>query len=127
MSDLAIISSDKAPAAVGPYSQAVAHGDVVYCSGAVPIDPATGELIDGEVGAQTERCLQNLAAVCEAAGTALDRAIQVTIYTTRLELFAEINDAYAGYFDSHRPARVTVGVAALPLGAEVEIAATVAR
>lgn len=127
MSELAIVHTDEAPAAVGPYSQAVAYGDVVYCSGAIPIDPATGKLIEGDLAAQTERCLNNLAAVCRAAGTGLEKALQVTIYTTRLEGFAEINEAYAAFFPEHRPARVTIGAAALPLGAEVEIAATVAR
>lgn len=123
-----IVATDRAPAAVGPYSQAVVHDGVLYCSGAIPLDPETGELVDGPIGAQARRCLDNLEAICEAAGTSLSRALQITVYTTDLARFAEINEAYATFFadGEHLPARVTVGVAALPLGAPVELSAAVA-
>jgi 2-iminobutanoate/2-iminopropanoate deaminase len=105
------IVSEAAPAAVGPYVHAVRHGDVLYCSGSLPLDPATGELLE---------------AVCASAGTSLDRALRMTIFTTRLDGFAEINEAYAGAFPGNVPARTTVGVAALPKDARVEIDAIVA-
>lgn len=123
-----IIATDRAPAAVGPYSQAVAYGGLLYCSGAIPLDPQSGELVEGQAGVQARRCLDNLQAVCEEAGTSLGRALQITIYTTDLSQFGEINEVYASFFAAgeHLPARVTVGVAALPLGAEVELSAIVA-
>ncbi|MBS1678196.1 MAG: RidA family protein [Actinobacteria bacterium] len=115
-----------APPAIGPYSHAVAHGGLLYCSGAIPL-LADGEgVVDESVAAETTQCLQNLAAVCEAAGTTLAQAVRMTIYTTRLEDFAAINDAYAEFFPSDPPARVTIGIAALPKGAAVEIDAVVA-
>ncbi len=122
-----IVSTDAAPAAMGPYSQAVRHGDVLYCSGQIPLDPASGEPVGGEIGDETRRCLRSLAAVCEAAGTELSRALRLTVYTTELERFAEINEAYAEFFAAGEPpARVTIGVAALPKGIRVEIDAIVA-
>jgi 2-iminobutanoate/2-iminopropanoate deaminase len=126
MSDREVITADAAPAAIGPYSHAVKHHDVLYCSGALPLDPASEELVTDSLGAETDRCLRNLAAVCEAAGTELARALRMTIYTTDLDGFAEINQAYGGFFADSPPARVTVGVAALPKGARVEIDAIVA-
>lgn len=128
MREPSVIATDKAPAAVGPYSQAVRHAGTLYCSGAIPLDPASGELVEGPIGVQARRCLDNLEAVCEAAGTSLARALQVTVYTTDLARFGEINEAYAEFFSArdHLPARVTVGVAALPLGAQVELSAIVA-
>lgn len=127
MTELATVETDRAPAAIGPYSQAIVHDRTVFCSGAVPVDPATGDLIDGSIADEADRCLANLQAVCEAAGTSLDRAVQLTVYTTELEHFAEINAAYGAFFEGRGlPARVTVGVAALPLGARVEIAAIAA-
>lgn len=120
------LSAPDAPAAIGPYSHAVRHGDVLYCSGQVPLRPDDGELVDDSLAAATRQCLDNLAAVCAAAGTELGRALRLTIYTTELERFAEINDAYAAYFASAPPARAAVGVAALPKGARVEIDAIVA-
>lgn len=119
------MSSEGAPAAIGPYSHAVRAGDLLFCSGQVPIDPETGELEGADCAAQTRRCLTNLAAVCAAAGTLLERAVRLTIYTTALERFDEINAAYAEFFPAEPPARVTVGVAALPKGALVEIDAIV--
>jgi 2-iminobutanoate/2-iminopropanoate deaminase len=128
MSSPRIVATESAPAAVGPYSQAVLHDGTLYCSGAIPLDPATGELVEGPIGEQARRCLENLEAICAAAGTGLERALQLTIYATDLGQFGEINEAYAAYFAAaeHLPARVTVGVAALPLGAPVEISAIVA-
>lgn len=127
MTGLEKVETDRAPAAIGPYSQAIVHDRTVFCSGAVPVDPATGKLIEGSIADEADRCLANLQAVCEAAGTSLDRAVQLTVYTTELERFADINAAYAAFFEGRSlPARVTVGVAALPLGSRVEIAAIVA-
>jgi 2-iminobutanoate/2-iminopropanoate deaminase len=120
------IQTDSAPEAIGPYSQAVVHDGVLYCSGQIPLDPATGEAEDSSLGAETTRCLRNLEGVCEAAGTALEHAVRLTVYTTNLEGFAEINEAYAAFFESDPPARAAVGVAALPKGARVEIDAIVA-
>jgi 2-iminobutanoate/2-iminopropanoate deaminase len=120
------IEAEKAPVALGPYSHAVRHGSTLYCSGMLPIDPGSGELVDDSPAAEAQRCLTNLATVCEAGGTELARAIRTTIYTTDLASFAEINEAYAAFFPTAPPARVTVGVAALPMGVRVEIDAVVA-
>jgi 2-iminobutanoate/2-iminopropanoate deaminase len=126
MTDRTTIDAPDAPAAVGPYSHAVRHGSLLYCSGMLPIDPATGETLQVSVGAEAEQCLRNLAAVCAAAGTDLARTLRATIYTTWLELFEEINEAYAEFFPAAPPARAAVGVAALPKGVRVEIDAIVA-
>jgi 2-iminobutanoate/2-iminopropanoate deaminase len=120
------VTAADAPAAIGPYSHAVAHAGVLYCSGAIPLVPGSDELITESTAAETTRCLQNLAAVCAAAGTELSRALRLTVYTTKLEEFATINEAYAAFFESEPPARVAIGVAALPKGAAVEIDAIVA-
>ena len=120
------ISTPTAPAAIGPYSQAVMNGDLLFCSGQIPLDAASGELVSGTLGEETTRCLENLAAVCEAAGTSLDRALRLTVYSTQLEEFEEINTAYAAFFPADPPARAAVGVAALPKGARVEVDAIVA-
>lgn len=121
-----IVSSDAAPRALGPYSQAVLHGDTLYCSGTIAFDAATGGVIPGGPAREATRCLENLTAVCEAAGTTLAAALRLTVYTTQLSTFAEINAAYAAFFDTAPPARVTIGVAELPFGATVEIDAIVA-
>jgi 2-iminobutanoate/2-iminopropanoate deaminase len=127
MTDRIPITTADAPGAIGPYSQAIRHGNFLFCSGQVPLDPSSGELVQGSLADETERCLENLAAVCRAAGTSLRRAVRLTIYTTHLEGFAEINEAYGAYFpDESPPARVAIGVAALPKGANVEIDAIVA-
>ena len=126
MSERTLIDAPGAPAAIGPYSHAVRQGDVVYCSGQIPLDPETGELVSDSPAAEATRCLQNLAAVCEAAGTDLSRTIRATIYTTDLGAFAEINDACGEFFAASPPARAAVGVAQLPKGARVEIDAIVA-
>ena len=124
--DRTIVASEDAPEAVGPYSQAVRAGGLLFCSGQIPLDPASGEIRGKTPAEQTTRCLQNLAAVCAAAGTTLDRALRLTIYTTDLDAFAAINESYADFFASQPPARAAVGVAALPKGATVEIDAIVA-
>lgn len=120
------ITAGGAPAAIGPYSQAVRFGDLLFCSGQIPLDPATGELTGDSAGEQARRCLQNLQAVCRAAGTTLERALRLTIYLTDMGDFAEVNEVYAGFFPAEEPARVTVGVNALPKGALVEIDAIAA-
>ena len=111
-----------APDPVGPYSQAIQTGDWLFASGQIPLDPATGTLVNGEIEVQTRRVLQNLAAVLEAGGSSLDRVVRTTVYVTDLALFPRINAVYAEFFgDDPAPARATVQVAALPLGALVEI------
>jgi len=120
------LNATGAPEAVGPYSHAVRAGDLIFCSGQISLDPDSGELVGSSPGEQATRCLQNLQAVCEGAGTSLDRAVRLTIYTTELGAFAEINEAYAAFFDTDPPARAAVGVTALPKGATVEIDAIVA-
>lgn len=115
-----------APGAVGPYSHGVVSGGTLYCSGQVPLDPDTNELVAGTIADRTRRCLDNLTAVCAAAGAQLSDAVRLTVYVTDMGTFAEVNAAYAAYFPSDPPARVAIGVAALPLGADVEIDAVVA-
>jgi 2-iminobutanoate/2-iminopropanoate deaminase len=121
-----VITAIDAPAAIGPYSHAVRNGALLFCSGQIPLDPASGELVGANAGEQAQRCLENLAAVCAAAGAELSDAVQVTVYLTDMGVFAEVNDVYAGFFAADPPARVAIGVAALPKGAQVEIAAVVA-
>jgi 2-iminobutanoate/2-iminopropanoate deaminase len=116
-----IVSTTEAPAAIGPYSQAVSVHGIVYLSGQIPLDPQTGQLVPGDVGAQTERVMQNLLAVLEAAGLNFDHVVKTTIYLTDLADFAKVNEVYGQRFHSNPPARATVQVAALPRGAKVEI------
>ena len=120
------VSAPEAPAAIGPYSHAVRAGELLFCSGQIPLDPASGELVGATAAEQARRCMENLSAVCEAAGASLQRAVRVTVYMTDLQAFAEVNEVYAGFFSEQPPARVAVGVAALPRGAYVEIDAVVA-
>src|SRR5437588_11080662 len=115
-----------APDAIGPYVHAVRAGGLLFCSGQVPLDPRTGELVGPGVADQTGRCLENLAAVCHAAGATLGDAVKLTIYTTEMESFGEINEVYESFFEADPPARVAIGVASLPKGAKVEIDAVVA-
>lgn len=115
------ISTADAPAAIGPYSQAIHSGDLVFLSGQVPIDPKTGELVGGDIGAQTDRVLDNLAAVLSAAGCGFDDVVKTTIYLVDLGDFQAVNQTYAKRFTSAPPARATVQVSALPKGARVEI------
>jgi 2-iminobutanoate/2-iminopropanoate deaminase len=119
------IETDGAPAPIGPYSQAVVANGVLYCSGQVPLDPASGELVEGGIAAQARRCLESLDAVCREAGTRLADAARIGIYITDMDLFAELNEVYAGFFSEPYPVRSTVGVAALPKGALVEMDATI--
>jgi 2-iminobutanoate/2-iminopropanoate deaminase len=121
-----IVQAPGAPEAIGPYSQAVRFGETLFCSGQIPLDPDSGELVGADAPAQARRCLENLTAVCEAAGTSLARALRVTVYMTDLGEFAAVNEVYASFFAQQPPARVTVGVAQLPKGAYVEIDAVVA-
>ena len=121
-----VVSALGAPDAVGPYSHAVKSGGLLFCSGQVPLDPGTGKLVEGSIGDQTRRCLENLGVVAAAAGASLDDAVRMGIYVTDMSTFAEVNEAYATFFGDGPPARSTVGVAALPLGARVEIDAVIA-
>lgn len=121
-----IVTADGAPSAVGPYSHAVAHGGLLFCSGQVPLDPATGTLVEGSLQEQTTRCLENLSVVCAAAGAALTDAVRCGIYVTDITTFKAVNEAYGAFFSDAPPARTLIGVAALPLGAAVEIDAMVA-
>ena len=120
------VNAAGAPAAIGPYSHAVQAGGLLFCSGQIPLDPATGELVDGGPGEQARRCLEHLQTICAAAGTSLERAVRCTVYLTDLAAFAEVNEVYARFFATDPPARAAVGVAALPRGAQVEIDAIVA-
>jgi len=121
------VSTDEAPDAIGPYSQAIRSGSLLFCSGQVPLDPSSGELVKDDIEGQTRRCLENLSAVCEAAGGSLGHAVRCTVYLTDMNHFARVNEAYASFFDGDDPpARVAIGVAALPKGADVEIDAIVA-
>ena len=120
------VDAAAAPAAIGPYSHAVRAGELLFCSGQIPLDPATGEIVGASAAEQAQRCLENLEAVCSAAGTSLGRAVRTTIYMTDLASFGEVNEVYAAHFAQDPPARVTVGVAQLPRGAYVEIDAIVA-
>jgi 2-iminobutanoate/2-iminopropanoate deaminase len=115
-----------APAAIGPYSHAVRCGGLLFCSGQIPLDPASGELVGGSASAQARRCLENLEAVARAGGTTLGRAVRITIFMVDLGAFAEVNEICSEFFAIDPPARATVGVAALPRGAAVEIDAIVA-
>jgi 2-iminobutanoate/2-iminopropanoate deaminase len=121
-----VVTAIGAPAAVGPYSHAVKSRGLLFCSGQTPLDPESGELVGDSPGQQTARCLENLSVVCAAAGTDLREAVRMTVYVTDIEAFDEVNEAYAEHFAGDPPARVTVGVAALPKGAQVEIDAIVA-
>jgi 2-iminobutanoate/2-iminopropanoate deaminase len=123
--DREIVDAPGAPPAIGPYSHAVRSGDFLFCSGQIPLDPLTGELVGNTAPEQARRCLENLRAVCDAAGASLQRAVRVTVYMTDLQAFAEVNEVYASFFTEQPPARVAVGVAQLPRGAYVEIDAIV--
>jgi 2-iminobutanoate/2-iminopropanoate deaminase len=120
------ISAPGAPAAVGPYVHAFRSGGLLFCSGQIPLDPRTGDLVGSTPGEQVGRCLENLAAVCDAAGVTLGEAVRVTIYLTDMRAFSEVNEVYESFFESDPPARVAIGVSALPRGAQVEVDAVVA-
>jgi 2-iminobutanoate/2-iminopropanoate deaminase len=121
------VSTDQAPEAIGPYSQAIRSGSLLFCSGQIPLDPSSGELVKEDIEGQARRCLQNLAAVCEAAGGSLADAVRCTVWLTDMNDFARVNEAYASFFEGGEPpARVAIAVDALPKGADVEIDAIVA-
>jgi 2-iminobutanoate/2-iminopropanoate deaminase len=121
------VATDHAPAAIGPYSQAIRTGSLLFCSGQIPLDPSTGEIVKEDVAGQTRRCLENLGAVCQAAGTSLTEAVRCTVYLVDIADFARVNEVYGEFFGGDDPpARVAVGVASLPKGADVEIDAIVA-
>jgi 2-iminobutanoate/2-iminopropanoate deaminase len=115
------ISTEKAPGAIGPYSQAVSVGGMVFCSGQIPIDPATGNFVSNEVAEQTEQVLKNLTAVLEAAKTNLNNVVKTTVFLADMDDFAAMNEVYARYFGENKPARATVQAARLPRDARVEI------
>ncbi len=115
------ISTDQAPKAIGPYSQAVTHGGLVYLSGQIPLDPASGTIVEGDIAAQTGRVLENLKAVLAAAGSSLENVLKTTVYLKDMGEFAKMNEVYGSYFSSNPPARSTVEVARLPRDARVEI------
>ena len=115
------VATDDAPKAIGPYSQAVIHHGILYASGQIPLDPKTGELVQGDFAAQARRVFENLAAVLSAGGSSFQRVLKATVYVTDLANFQTLNAIYAEYFGDHKPARSTVQTAALPKGATVEI------
>jgi 2-iminobutanoate/2-iminopropanoate deaminase len=117
------IHTDQAPAAVGPYSQAVVSGGFLFTSGQIPLDPATGKLVEGTIADQAHRVFKNLIAIAEAAGTNLDNAVKVTVFLADIGNFQAVNEVYAQYFNEPYPARSAFQVAALPLGADVEVEA----
>jgi 2-iminobutanoate/2-iminopropanoate deaminase len=116
-----VVETEGAPKAIGPYSQAIVAGGFVFCSGQIPLDPATGQLITGDVKLQTARVMDSLKAVLEAAGSSLARVVKTTIYVSDLGNYASVNEVYGRYFGAAPPARATVQVAGLPRGADVEI------
>ncbi len=114
------ITTTDAPAAIGTYSQAIKAGDMIYVSGQIPLDPNSGELVDGDINVQVEQVFRNLKAVAQAAGTSLNKAVKITVYLTDLRHFGIVNETMERYFDVPYPARAALGVASLPRGAEVE-------
>jgi 2-iminobutanoate/2-iminopropanoate deaminase len=116
-----IIATEDAPKAIGPYSQAVRAGDTVYLSGQIPLDPKTGQLVGGDIAAQTDRVMNNLRAVLHAAGLSFEHVVRCTIYLMDMNDFGAVNEVYGRYFPANPPARATVQVAGLPKGARVEI------
>lgn len=116
-----VVQTEKAPGAIGPYSQAMKLGNLVYTAGQIPLDPSTGQLVEGDIAAQTERVMQNVSAILEASGSSFDRIIKTTCFLTDLGNFATFNEVYARYMGDNRPARSTIGAAALPAGAQVEV------
>ena len=115
------ISTENAPGAIGPYSQAVRTGNMVFCSGQIPIDPATGEFVSSDVAEQTRQVLKNLSAVLEAAGTDLNNVVKTTVFLADMNDFTAMNEVYAEFFSENKPARATVQAARLPRDARVEI------
>ena len=126
MPDRQPVSTPDAPAAIGPYSQGMRSGDLLFCSGQLPLDPSSGELVKLDVDGQARRCLDNLQAVCAAAGGELANAVRCTVYLTDMGDFARVNEVYAEFFGDEPPARVAIAAAGLPKGADIEIDAIVA-
>jgi 2-iminobutanoate/2-iminopropanoate deaminase len=120
------VTADPGPPAAGPYSHAVKSGGLVFLSGQVHLDPANGELVGDTPGEKAKRCLENLTIVAEAAGAKLENAVRIAVYVTDISQFKEMNEAYSTFFATDPPARTTIGVAALPMGAEVEMDAIIA-
>ena len=116
-----VVDTASAPKAIGPYSQAIVANGLCFCSGQIPLDPATGQIVEGDIRVQTRRVLDNLSAVLEAAGTSLANVVRTTIFLVDLGDFTVVNEIYGGYFQGEPPARVTVQVSALPRGSRVEI------
>ena len=121
--DREIIATDKAPAAVGPYSQAVRVGDFVFTAGQIPLNPATGQMVEGSIEVQTRQALTNVSAVLEAAGTTLSNVVKTTVFMADMGEFKAMNGAYAEFFSAAPPSRSAIQAAALPLGARIEIEA----
>lgn len=116
-----LVKTDKAPAAIGPYSQAVVVNGFVFCSGQIPLDPGTMEMVEGDIRAQTHQVLKNLAAVLEASGSSISEVVKTTVFLRDMDDFAAMNEVYAEHFGSHRPARAAVEAARLPRDVQVEI------
>ena len=121
MAQKRVVETGGAPKAIGPYSQAIVHGGIVYCSGQIPLDPATGQIVEGGIAEQTVRVLENLKAVLEAAGSSLDGVLKTTVFLKDMAEFAPMNEVYGRYFHVNPPARATVEAARLPRDARVEI------
>ena len=119
--DLRAVQTDKAPKAIGPYSQGIVAGDLVFCAGQVALDPKSGDVVSGDIREQARRVLDNLAAVLDAAGAGMDRVVKTTVFLTDFAEFGAMNEVYAERFGAHRPARSTVQVSFLPRGARIEI------
>ena len=120
------VHAPNAPEAVGPYVHAVRAGGLLFCSGQIPLDPVSGQIVGSTPAEQAGRCLENLAAVCDAAGASLGDAVRLTVYLTDMSAFAAVNEVYGSFFETDPPARVAIGVVASPRGAQVEIAAVIA-
>ncbi|MDF1536312.1 MAG: Rid family detoxifying hydrolase [bacterium] len=121
-----VVSTESAPAAIGPYSQAAVYGNLVFCAGQIPLDPGTDQLVEGDIVTQARRVIDNIEAVLAAAGSSLEKVLKLEVFLIDLADFPEVNSYLAGIFTSDPPARVTIGVSALPMGANIEMAATAA-
>jgi 2-iminobutanoate/2-iminopropanoate deaminase len=118
---LKVVSTDKAPAAIGPYSQAIQAGNLLFCSGQIPLDPVSGEIVAGDVRRQTEQVMENIAAVLSEAGAGFNDVVKATVFLVEMSDFGVVNEVYGRYFSDHKPARSTVAVRELPRGVRIEI------